>query len=78
MITLTGSSTQCRSPQYKFWVVIRGNWVAFGGYSSATTKLWNTASYQFKKGRNTLGVWARQVGSVHAYDSYAIITYYLV
>lgn len=35
-------------------------------------------NYHFHKGRYLVGVWARQVGSIHAYDSYAIITFYVV
>jgi hypothetical protein len=78
VITLGASSVLCPLPQYKFWVLIRNHWVAFGPYSSTPTKAWNTASYQFKLGRNMLGVWARNTGSTRAYESYAIITFYLV
>lgn len=77
IVALSGSSTTCAAPQYKFWVLIKTRWVAFGPYSSSATKNWNTGSYEFKKGRNMVGVWVRQLGSAHYYDSYAIISYYL-
>ena len=78
VITLGASSVLCPNPQYKFWVLIGRTWASFGAYSSTPTKLWNTGSYHFPKGRYMLGVWARNLGSTRAYDSYAIITFYVV
>jgi hypothetical protein len=78
LVTMTGSSTQCRLPLYRFWVQVKGVWLSFGNYSSTPTKIWVTGSYHFPKGRYMLGVWAKQVGSIHRYDSYALITFCIV
>jgi hypothetical protein len=77
-VTLHGSSTQCRAPLYRFWILTRNGtrWSSFGGYSGSSTVTWNTTNYP--KGPNRIGVWVRQFGSTHAYDSYAITTFYVV
>ena len=76
-ITLTGLATGCNTPRYRFWVLTRHgtHWSSFGPYSSSDHVVWHTAGYP--KGPNRIGVWARQFNSGHAYDTYAIITFYL-
>lgn len=75
--TLTATSTGCPTPQYRFWILIGKKWASFGPYSGSTTATWRTASYHFKRGTYQVGVWARQVGSHHAYDTYSIVSFRL-
>lgn len=74
-VLLTGSSTGCNNTEYRYWVLTRNgtHWSSFGPYSSTTTVTWDTTNYAI--GPTRLGVWARQIGSIHGYDTYSIITF---
>ncbi|HEY6115540.1 MAG TPA: hypothetical protein VI172_06240 [Candidatus Dormibacteraeota bacterium] len=72
-ITLTGAATGCSTPEFRFWAQSGATWISLGNYSTTTTKVWNTHGYA--RGPHRIGVWVRQVGSTHAYDSYAIVTF---
>jgi hypothetical protein len=76
-VTLTGQSTNCTSPEYKFWLLAPDSttWVAQTGFSTTTTFVWNTTGDV--PGVWQIGVWARQVGSTATYEAYAIRTYSL-
>jgi hypothetical protein len=74
-VTLTGSSTGCPFPRYRFWIWNNGHWSSFGPYSASNTVVWNTTGYS--KGAHRIGVWVRNRNSHRSYDAYDIITYYL-
>ncbi len=76
-VTLTGSSTGCSTPEYRFWLLAPGaaTWVVQNSYSPTTTFVWSTAGAA--PGVWQIGVWARQVGSASSYQAYSIHTYTL-
>jgi hypothetical protein len=75
MVTLTGSSTGCNNPRYRFWIYthVRPHWSSFGPYSASNTKVWNTTGYA--PGTYKIGVWVRNSNSTHSLDSYTVMTY---
>jgi hypothetical protein len=77
VVTLQASSTQCSHPRYRFFVLTRNgtHWSSFGAFSASSTVNWNTAGYAAGPWRLLLE--ARQLGSVHSYDTYAVITFYV-
>lgn len=72
-VLLTGSSTGCSNPEYKFFLAKPGHgWVAVTGFGGATFN-WNTTGAA--DGIWGIGVWVRQIGSTIAYAAYNIATY---
>lgn len=77
-ITLTGSSSSCSSPQYKFWIMDPGSrWSVVQSYSATTTHTWGPVG-TFHVGQYKLEVDVRDVNSTATYDTVANITYNLV
>ncbi len=76
MITFTASSTGCTSPSYEFWELPPPgtSWQTKRPYAAGTTYLFDSTG---TSGPYRFGVWARQAGSTSAYDSYAIVTFWV-
>jgi hypothetical protein len=77
-ITLTASSTGCTAPSYEFWLLPPpgSTWSVLQPYITGTTFAWNTTG--LAAGPYRIGVWAKQAGSSNSYDTYAIITFWVV
>jgi hypothetical protein len=75
-ITLTATAGDCASPTYEFWELPPPGvtWHITRAYAGGNTFPWSTTG---KKGPYRLGVWVRQSGSTVAYDSYAILTFWV-
>ena len=72
-VTLTASSTNCATPQYKFWLQPPGGvWTAVSGYGGPTF-VWNTTGA--RDGVWGIGVWARETGHTAPYEAYYIGSY---
>jgi hypothetical protein len=69
IVTITGSGVGCNNPEYKFWILRPGGvWTML--------RDWGAASYDWTaepKGSYQFSVWARQIGSATAPESYSII-----
>ena len=75
-VTVTASAAGCPNPLYAFWLLPPGGtWKLFRGYSSSPTLSWNTAGYP--PGSYRFSVWARDIGSPNAYDSFSAFPYSL-
>jgi hypothetical protein len=74
-VTFTAASTNCASPEYKFFVQTPGgSWTAQTGFG-ANTWAWNTTG--LANGVYGVGVWVRQAGSGASYEAYWLGTYTL-
>ena len=72
-VTFTATATNCTTPEFKFFVQKPGGgWVAQTGFG-ADTWAWNTAG--LTNGVYGVGVWARETGSVAAYETYWLGTF---
>src|SRR6266571_5154817 len=75
-IILTGSTSACTNPTYKFWVQPPGGaWEVERGYSTSRTFNWNDTGY---KGAYRIEVDVRQQTSSVTYDAVTNIPYSLV
>jgi len=77
VVTLQGFTTLCTHPRYRFFILTRNmtHWSSFGAFSASSSVNWNTAGYAAGPWR--LLVEARQLGSIHTYDTFAVITFYV-
>ena len=72
-VTLTGSVSNCPSPQYRFWIAPPGGgWGIVQDYSASSTYNWTNDT---TAGVYRLEVDVRNTGSTATYDSVANITY---
>src|SRR3989440_59347 len=75
-VTITGVGT-CPdpSPLYEFWLQPAGSstWQLLQGYSTSATYRWNSTGAL--NGTELFGVWARDVSSSAAYDTYASVPF---
>ncbi len=73
-IRFTATSTGCNSPEYAFWINLRGRWTLERNYGSAA---WTWGTSKLAPGTYQLGVWARQKGSGKSVEAYGWTTYTL-
>jgi hypothetical protein len=73
-IQFTATSTGCNSPEYAFWINLRGRWTLERDYGGAA---WTWGTTRFAPGTYQLGVWARQKGSGKSVEAYGWTTYTL-
>ena len=74
-VAWTASSLGCTNPEYRFYVLAPGGtWTLKRGYGAASWT-WNTTG--LPAGAYQIGIWARQIGSSHAYDVYNFTTFVL-
>jgi hypothetical protein len=74
-VTMTGSSSSCPNPQYRFWVKDPGrSWSMVQDYSSANTHVWSQTGLT---GTYAMEVDVRNAGETVAYDVVFNTTYVL-
>lgn len=77
-VLMTGSSSNCASPVYRFWVQDPGRaWSIVQDYSATTTHTWGPAG-TYHVGTYNMEVDVRSAGATNSYDSVANISYSLV
>lgn len=76
-VTFTATATGCSAARFEFWELPPpgASWTAVQGYGATSTFAWNTTG---ASGPYRFGVWVRQNGSTSSYDSYAIVTFWVV
>ena len=75
-VTFAPSATGCLSPQYRFWLRPPGRtWTMVQDYGVAPT--WQFDTSRYTSGNFQVGVWARQVGSPRAYETFSISSYWI-
>jgi streptogramin lyase len=73
-ITLTANASGCSTPQFRFWAAPPGgSFTESRPYMSGNSLTWDSTGLQ--PGVYQVGVWARQTGSLAAYEAYAIATF---
>jgi hypothetical protein len=74
-ITFNAAATGCPGAQFRFWMIPHGGvWTMQRDYGAAAWA-WNTAG--LPPGVYELGVWAKQPGSINAYDAFGFTTFAL-
>jgi hypothetical protein len=75
-ITFTANPTGCGTPLFEFWELPRGRtgWVSLGPYSGNPSVDWFASA---APGAYRFGVWVKESGSPHSYDSYGIMTFWV-
>jgi hypothetical protein len=75
-VTLTAAATGCTGAIYQFYMLAPGgSWTAITTFGTTATFTFNASTATV--GQYMFGVWAKGPTSSNAYDSYAIITYYV-
>ena len=76
-VTLSAGASGCTAPTYEFWLLPPPGaaWSVAQQYGTGASFGWNTAG--LAPGAYRVGVWARQSGSPSAYDTYAILTFWV-
>ena len=79
VVTFTATSAGCTGAQYEFWTLAPGSgtWVSAGPFSTTATDVM-TVTAGTTRGAWRVGVWVKDPKSTNTYDSYAIITYWVV
>ena len=73
VVTFTGSSSGCTSPEYLFYLQPPGgNWAILRGYGGPTF-MWNTTG--LVPGVYNIDVWARQVGSSAPWEAVLVVSF---
>jgi hypothetical protein len=76
-IPVAAGATDCSVPIYQFWLLPPNSntWQVVQPYPASNYFTFNTSG--LAPGPYRIGVWARQNNSTVAYDSYAIMTYWV-
>jgi hypothetical protein len=75
-VTFTAAATGCSGALYQFYELAPGGtWTSVQAFSTTATLTFNAATAT--NGQYMFGVWAKGPTSSKAYDSYAIITFYV-
>ena len=74
-VTITGAAAGCGNPRYEFWMRAAGSsaWQLVQGYTNSATYQWNSTGAL--AGTELFGVWARDLSSSAAYDTFASIPF---
>jgi hypothetical protein len=77
IVTISASASGCSNPRYEFWdLAPGGTWTIVQAYSSSATFIWNTTG--LSAGTYYYSVWARDVTSSAAYDTFFPGTAYVL